>query len=83
MRVGVAQGDVPQQPLLRVRNSFAFACRPVVLRVGSEVIHQSGVAASADVLVVLELGSPLVWLAQRRSRTDFFERRPVAYASIG
>lgn len=50
--------------------------------VGYEVIHQSGWAASADVLVVMALGIPLVWVAQRRSRSDFFEQRPIAYASI-
>ncbi len=50
--------------------------------VGYEVIHQSGLAASADVLVALVLGIPLVWVARRRSRSDFFERRPTAYVSL-
>jgi len=50
--------------------------------VGYEVVHQSGLAASADVLAVLALGVPLVWLAGRLTRSDFFKRRPVAYASI-
>ena len=50
--------------------------------VGYEVIKQSGLAASADVLVVLALGIPLVWGAQRFSRGDFFKQRPIAYASI-
>jgi len=50
--------------------------------VGYEVVHQSGLAASADVLVVLALGIPLVWAAQRFSRGDFFRQRPVAYTSI-
>jgi amino acid transporter len=50
--------------------------------VGYEVIKQSGLAASADVLVVLALGVPLVWVARRYSRGEFFKQRPVAYASI-
>lgn len=50
--------------------------------VGYEVVHQSGLAASADVLVALVLGLPLVWLARRRSHSDFFEQRPVVYSSI-
>ena len=50
--------------------------------VGYQVIRQAGLAASADVLVIMALGVPLVWLAGRRSRTDFFKRRPVAYTSI-
>ena len=50
--------------------------------VGYQVIRQAGLVASADVLVIMALGVPLVWLAGRRSRTDFFKRRPVAYTSI-
>lgn len=50
--------------------------------VGYEVVHQSGWAASADVLVVLALGVPLTWLAKRESKSDFFSRKPVAYATV-
>ena len=50
--------------------------------VGYEVIHQAGLAASADVLVALALGLPLVWVAKRRSHSNFFEQRPVVYSSI-
>jgi hypothetical protein len=50
--------------------------------VGYGVINPSGLAASPDVLVVLALGIPLLWAAQRFSRGDFFKQRPVVYAGI-
>jgi len=50
--------------------------------VGYEVIKQSGFGASASVLVALVLGAPLVFIARRTTRSDFFQRRTVAYDSI-
>ena len=50
--------------------------------VGYEVIKQSGLSASAPVLVAYALGIPLVIVARRRSPSEFFEQRPIAYESI-
>jgi amino acid transporter len=50
--------------------------------VAYEVIMQSGIKASAPVLVALGLGVPLAVLARLNSRSDFFERHPVAYDAI-
>jgi amino acid transporter len=51
--------------------------------VGYEVIRQSGLSASAPVLVAYFLGIPLAVIAKRRSASDFFNQHPVAYESIG
>ena len=50
--------------------------------VGVEVIRQSGLGASAPVLIVLVLGIPLMSIARRRSKSAFFTQRPIAYDSI-
>jgi amino acid transporter len=50
--------------------------------VGYEVIRQSGLSASAPVLVTLALGVPLVAIHHRFTRSDFFHRTTVAYESI-
>ena len=51
--------------------------------VGDRVIAQSGLSAAAPVLVALALGVPLVLLAQRLTRSDFFERPAVVYDTTG
>jgi amino acid transporter len=50
--------------------------------VGYEVVRQSGLSASAPVLVAYALGVPLVVVARQRSTSKFFEQRPIAYDSI-
>jgi len=50
--------------------------------VGYEVIVQSGLSASAPVLVALVLGIPLMIVARLRSHSAFFKQRAIAYASI-
>jgi amino acid transporter len=50
--------------------------------VGYQVVRQSGVGASAPVLVTFALGGPLVVLARLTSKSGFFQRRPLAYDSI-
>ncbi|HXY44569.1 MAG TPA: APC family permease [Acidimicrobiales bacterium] len=50
--------------------------------VGYEVIVQSGLKASAPVLVDLVLGIPLVIVARVRNTTAFFKQHPIAYTSI-
>lgn len=49
---------------------------------GYQMVNQSGLGASAPVLVVLLLGIPLVILARRGSTSAFFAQRPIAYDSI-
>jgi hypothetical protein len=82
VRVGVSQGDVRGRRFFVSGILLPFLAGLFCFRVGYEVIHQSGLAASADVLVVLALGIPLVWVAHRRSRSDFFAQQPVAYSSF-
>jgi amino acid transporter len=50
--------------------------------VAYEVIVQSGLKASAPVLVAFALGIPLAVLARLTSTSDFFQRRPIAYDAI-
>jgi len=50
--------------------------------VGYEVIQQSGLRASAPVLVAFVLGVPLVFVHRRFTQSDFFHRPAVAYDSI-
>lgn len=50
--------------------------------VGYEVIKQSGAAASASVLVAMALGVPLIVVARRTTRSDFFHRRAIAFDSM-
>ena len=50
--------------------------------VGYEVVRQSGLSASAPVLVAYALGVPLVFIARLRSTSEFFEQRPIVYDSI-
>jgi len=50
--------------------------------VGYEVIKQSGLSASAPVLVAYAIGVPLVIVARQTSTSQFFQQRPIAYDSI-
>jgi hypothetical protein len=51
--------------------------------VGYEVIHQSGLSASAPILVAMVLGVPLVFVHQWATSSDFFRRPVVAFDTIG
>ncbi|MGO8870764.1 MAG: APC family permease [Acidimicrobiales bacterium] len=61
---------------------FPFVGGAFCFWVGYEVIVQSGLSASAPVLVTLVLGIPLMIIARLRSKSAFFKQRPVAYTSI-
>jgi len=50
--------------------------------VGYEVIKQSGLSASAPVLVSFALGLPFVIVARLRSTSGFFQQQPIAYDSV-
>ena len=50
--------------------------------VGYGVVRQSGLSASAPVLVAYAAGIPLVVLARLRSTSGFFQQRAIAYDSI-
>lgn len=50
--------------------------------VGYEVMHQSGLSASAPVLVTLALGIPLLVIHRLFTQSDFFHRPAVAFESI-
>lgn len=50
--------------------------------VGYEVVLQSGLAVSADVLLVLVVGIPATWLAGLMCRSDFFRQKPASYVSV-
>ncbi len=51
--------------------------------VGDRVIAQSGWSGAAPVLLTMLLGVPLALLAQRVTKTEFFQRPLVAYDTIG
>lgn len=50
--------------------------------VGDEVVRQSGLSASAPVLVAFVLGIPLTIIARRTTKGDFFHRHAIAYDSL-
>ena len=50
--------------------------------VGDRVIAQSGWSASVPVLIAMLLGVPLLVVAQRLARTDFFRRQTISYDTI-
>jgi hypothetical protein len=53
-----------------------------LLWVGYEVIKQSGLNASAPVLITMGLGIPLVIIAKIFTKGDFFKQPLVAYTEI-
>jgi hypothetical protein len=53
-----------------------------LLSVGGLVIANAGWSGTGADIVTLALGLPLALVARRRTRGDFFRRRPVAYADI-
>lgn len=60
---------------------FPFLAGLFCFWVGYEVVRQSGLSASAPVLVAYVMGVPLVVVARQRSTSQFFQQRPIAYDS--
>ena len=50
--------------------------------VGYEVVRKAGLGACAPVLIAFALGIPLVIVTRLRTKSAFFERKPIAYDSI-
>jgi hypothetical protein len=82
--VGATKADGGGAPRLRADELGLFDATVVAVSSVAPAysLAATTLSASLPVLVALALGLPLVIVARRRSKSDYFTRRPVAYDFI-